>query len=247
MSVYRKLQAARAEFLSMPVKKSGKNKFAGFEYFELSDFIPTVSKLFDMAGLCGVVRFTDTEASLTVYDADGDGSIVFTSPLVMAENAKGQAIQSMGSTHTYFRRYLWLLAMDIVEVDLVDAAAPAEKVAQPAQVKDVQLVQPSKSPMKTVAQPEQIKDVQLVQQKITGKEGGFQMVIDAPTSENLEDWLKLVKDSTSFLLDMCESDADVMTIFKKNKVLFDTVKTKDPEFFKEMMGKFTETKNKFKE
>ena len=132
MSVYRKLQAARAEFLLTPVKKSGKNKFAGFEYFELSDFIPTVSKLFDMAGLCGVVRFTDTEASLTVYDADGDGSIVFTSPLVMAENAKGQAIQSLGSTHTYFRRYLWLLAMDIVEVDLVDAAAPAEPVKKVA-------------------------------------------------------------------------------------------------------------------
>ena len=134
MSVYRKLQAARAEFLLTPIKKSGKNKFAGFEYFELSDFIPTVSKLFDMAGLCGVVRFTDTEASLTVYDADGDGSIVFTSPLVMAENAKGQAIQSLGSTHTYFRRYLWLLAMDIVEVDLVDAAAPAEPVKKPKPV-----------------------------------------------------------------------------------------------------------------
>jgi len=132
MSVYRKLQAARAEFLLTPIKKSGKNKFAGFEYFELSDFIPAVSKIFDMAGLCGVVRFTDTEASLTVYDADGDGSIVFTSPLVMAENAKGQAIQSLGSTHTYFRRYLWLLAMDIVEVDLVDAAAPAEPVKKVA-------------------------------------------------------------------------------------------------------------------
>lgn len=132
MSVYRKLQAARAEFLLTPIKKSGKNKFAGFEYFELSDFIPAVSKIFDMAGLCGVVRFTDTEASLTVYNANGDGSIVFTSPLVMAENAKGQAIQSMGSTHTYFRRYLWLLAMDIVEVDLVDAAAPAEPVKKVA-------------------------------------------------------------------------------------------------------------------
>jgi hypothetical protein len=140
MSVYRKLQAARAEFLSMPIKKSGKNNFANFEYFELSDFIPTVSKLFDMAGLCGVVRFTDTEATLTVYDADGDGSIVFTSPFVMAENAKGQAIQSLGSTHTYFRRYLWLLAMDIVEVDLVDAAAPAEPVkkSKPVEKQTVQ-------------------------------------------------------------------------------------------------------------
>ena len=41
MSVYRKLQEARIELQSKPLKKSGKNKFAGFEYFELGDFLPT--------------------------------------------------------------------------------------------------------------------------------------------------------------------------------------------------------------
>jgi hypothetical protein len=46
------------------------------------------------------------------------------------------------------------------------------------------------------------------------------------------------------LLDLCENEADVMQIFKKNKVLFDTVKGHDAVFFKEMMGKFTDTKNK---
>jgi hypothetical protein len=46
------------------------------------------------------------------------------------------------------------------------------------------------------------------------------------------------------LLDLCTDEADVMQIFKKNKVLFDTVKGHDAVFFKEMMGKFTETKNK---
>jgi hypothetical protein len=34
-------------------------------------------------------------------------------------------------------------------------------------------------------------------------------------------------------------------IFKKNKVLFDTVKAEDAIFFKEMMAKFTEVKNQF--
>ena len=36
-----------------------------------------------------------------------------------------------------------------------------------------------------------------------------------------------------------------MLIFKKNKVLFDTVKATDATFFKEMMGKFTAKKNEF--
>lgn len=125
MSVFKQLQKARTMFLSAPIKKSGKNKFAGYEYFELSDFIPTVHKIFDEVGLCGVVRFTNEVASLTVYG--DEGSIEFTSPMVFAENAKGQAIQSLGSTHTYMRRYLWLMAMELVEHDSVDAAPQVEK------------------------------------------------------------------------------------------------------------------------
>ena len=49
------------------------------------------------------------------------------------------------------------------------------------------------------------------------------------------------------LLDVCEKEADVMAIFRKNKVLFDTVKAKNPEFFAGMMGKFTLTREKLKE
>ena len=116
-------------FLSADIKKSGKNKFAGYEYFELGDFIPAIHKIFNEVGLCGVVRFTNDTASLTVYG--DEGSIEFTSPMVFAENSKGQAIQNLGSTHTYMRRYLWLMAMEIVEHDSVDAAAPTETPAKP--------------------------------------------------------------------------------------------------------------------
>ena len=133
MSVFKQLQKARTMFLSSDIKKSGKNKFAGYEYFELGDFIPAIHKIFNEVGLCGVVRFTNDTASLTVYDVEdvGHGSIEFTSPMVFAENSKGQAIQNLGSTHTYMRRYLWLMAMEIVEHDSVDAAAPAEAPAKP--------------------------------------------------------------------------------------------------------------------
>jgi len=133
MSVFKQLQKARTMFLSSDIKKSGKNKFAGYEYFELGDFIPAIHKIFNEVGLCGVVRFTNDTASLTVYDVEdvAHGNVEFTSPMVFAENAKGQAIQSLGSTHTYMRRYLWLMAMEIVEHDSVDAAAPAETPAKP--------------------------------------------------------------------------------------------------------------------
>jgi hypothetical protein len=220
MSVYRKLQAARAEFLLAPIKKSGKNKFAGFEYFELSDFIPAVSKIFDMAGLCGVVRFTDTEASLTVYDADSDGSIVFTSPLVMAENAKGQAIQSLGSTHTYFRRYLWLLAMDIVEVDLVDAAAPAE-------------------PAKKVTP----KPVEKKPETVQGKDRDWQIKIEEITGE----WQNGMADATKTILTFAESADSVVKIFQTNRNLYDRLKEEHADIYADVMQLFTAAKAKFKE
>ena len=137
MSVFKQLQKARTMFLSAPIKKSGKNKFAGYEYFELGDFIPAIHNIFDSVGLCGVVRFTNDVASLTVYG--DEGSIEFTSPMVYAENTKGQAIQNLGSTHTYMRRYLWLMAMEIVEHDSVDAAPQAEK---PKEVKQAPPVPP---------------------------------------------------------------------------------------------------------
>jgi hypothetical protein len=121
MSVYKKLQEARVRLHKTQLNKSGKNNYAGFTYFELADFIPQVTEIFNDVGLCGVVSFTNDTACLTVHEADGNGMITFTSPLVMAENAKGQAIQSLGSTHTYFRRYLWLMCMEITENDVVDS------------------------------------------------------------------------------------------------------------------------------
>lgn len=225
MSVYKKLQQARLALQNTKLSKSGKNKFAGFEYFELDDFIPQVTAIFDKVGLCGIVSFTTDTAYLTVHDTDGDGFVTFTSPLVLAENAKGQPIQSMGSTHTYFRRYLWLMCMEITQNDVVDAAD------QVAPVKKVE-VKPAPVPPKPVA-------------KIAGKEGEWQIVAPGvPLDGDITAWLDLIKTSSHMLLDLCENDTDVMQIFKKNKVLFDTVKSHDAIFFKEMMGKFTETKNK---
>jgi hypothetical protein len=57
----------------------------------------------------------------------------------------------------------------------------------------------------------------------------------------------LVEKTTEIALGMATKEEDVMQIFKKNKSLFDTVKEVDALSFKELMAKFTEAKNKFKE
>jgi hypothetical protein len=229
MSVYKKLQEARILLQNTKLNKSGKNKFAGFSYFELADFIPQVTEIFNKIGLCGVVSFTNDTAYLTVHETEGDGFISFTSPLVMAENAKGQAIQSLGSTHTYFRRYLWLMCMEITENDVIDAVDQSEPVKKP---------EPKPVPLPTGESKPTAKP-------ITGEKGEWQIVAPAKPEGDTKEWLDLIKSASHMLLDLTANEEDVMLIFKKNKVLFDTVKATDGVFFKEMMGKFTERKTLF--
>lgn len=62
---------------------------------------------------------------------------------------------------------------------------------------------------------------------------------------DVADWLDLIKIASHQLLDLTENEEDVMLIFKKNKVLFDTVKATDAAFFKDIMAKFTAKKNEF--
>jgi hypothetical protein len=238
MTVYKKLQEARLLLQNTKLNKSGKNKFAGFNYFELGDFIPQVTDIFNNVGLCGVVSFTNDTAYLTVHETEGDGFISFTSPLVMAENAKGQAIQSLGATHTYFRRYLWLMCMEITENDVIDATAGS---VEPVKSKSITVTAPENQSTVTVTKA---KGTIESSPKITGQKGEWQIVAPAVPEGDATEWLKLIQTSCHMLLDLCSNEEDVMHIFKKNKVLFDTVKATDAVFFKEMMGKFTEAKNK---
>jgi hypothetical protein len=241
MSIYKKLQEARVILHKTQLNKSGKNKFAGFSYFELSDFIPQVTDIFNNVGLCGVVSFTQDTAYLTVHETEGDGFITFTSPLVMAENAKGQAIQSLGSTHTYFRRYLWLMAMEITENDAIDAGE------QPAKKSEAVSVSTVTAAASTTINAPAGGTVTVKNKPLSGSSGEFQMKLTAKPEGDPKDWLELVKTSAFMLLDLASSEEDVMVIFKRNKVIFDEVKATDPDFFKGIMAKFTETTNKFKE
>ena len=125
--VHKKLMAARIMLQNAPLKKSGHNKFAGYSYFELGDFIPTINQIFNEVGLCGVVSYDSEIASLTITDTDDNTSIVITSPMAEA-NLKGcHPIQNLGAVETYTRRYLWVTAMEIVEHDALDSSAPIKE------------------------------------------------------------------------------------------------------------------------
>jgi hypothetical protein len=226
MSVYKKLQEARIQLQNTKLNKSGKNKFAGYEYFELGDFLPQIQNICQKNGLCGMVSFAADTAYLTIHETEGDGFVTFTSPMSSAALKGCHDVQNLGAVQTYLRRYLWTNAFEIVEHDALDATTGGVEPAKKVEPK------PAVVPPKPAA-------------PIAGEKGEWQIVAPAVPAEGaIEDWLELIKTSSHMLLDLCASEADVMQIFKKNKVLFDTVKSQDAVFFKEMMGKFTDTKNK---
>lgn len=136
MNVYQKLQAARIELQNTALKKSGHNKFAGYHYFELGDFLPTIQTIFAKHGLCGAVSFDKELANLTITNADKpEEQISFCSPMADAQLKGCHPIQNLGAVETYQRRYLWVTAMEIVEHDALDATAGSEpnvKAIKPA-------------------------------------------------------------------------------------------------------------------
>ncbi len=136
VSVHQKLMQARIALQGTKLTKSGKNKFAGYNYFELGDFLPTVQEIFLKLGICGVVSYGTEQAVLTIYDCEKpDEKILISSPMSSAALKGAHEIQNLGAVQTYLRRYLWVTAMEIVEHDALDAvlgsdsssSAPAQK------------------------------------------------------------------------------------------------------------------------
>ena len=133
-NVLAKLMEARLRLQRKELKKSGHNKFAGYTYFELGDFLPTVQQIFYELKLCGVVSYTSDLAKITVSCLEGGGSVEITSPMGSAALKGCHEVQNIGAVETYQRRYLWVTAMEIVEHDVLDATTGA---GQPKSIKPV--------------------------------------------------------------------------------------------------------------
>jgi len=121
MSVHKKLMEARVKLAACKLEKTGENKFAGYKYFELGDFLPTAQSIFSELGLCGIVSFTKDMATLTITCVDGGGEVTITSPMGSAALKGCHEVQNIGAVETYQRRYLWVAAFEIVEHDALDA------------------------------------------------------------------------------------------------------------------------------
>lgn len=125
-NVYQKLQSARVELQKLNIKKSGENKYSGFKYFELKDFIPPLNEILLNNGLSTNFSIVGDQANLFIVNCDNpEDNILFTSPIAEAPLKGCTPIQSVGAVHTYMKRYLYLNALEITEDDILDKNAGA--------------------------------------------------------------------------------------------------------------------------
>lgn len=108
------------------LKQSGKNTFAGFTYYELSDFLPSLNKLMLENGVNDQIIIGKEYAELTLHK--GSEKQTYTIPFIMFETPKNkngtdsmQHIQYLGALNTYYKRYLYLNAFGITDGEVIDA------------------------------------------------------------------------------------------------------------------------------
>lgn len=202
MKVYKKLVDVRNELQTMPLSKSGHNKFAGYKYFELGDFLPAIQNLFQKHGLCDVISFDQNIAVMNIYDVEDGSFVTFTSPMGSAQLKGCHEVQNIGAVETYQRRYLYVTALAIVEHDALDATTGSA----PVEPKKVEVKKPD---VGTVAVPNP-DDVLMIESLINFGE----------VAESLSELTGLWK----------QNQKHIDSIKNSNKQLFNQLQTKFAEY-----------------
>lgn len=219
MNVYQKLNEARSDFHKTQIKKTGQNKFAGYQFFELQDFVVPALTIFKTHNLTPVISFAVDIARMEIINCENpEERIVITSPMSEA-NLKGcHPVQNLGAVESYIRRYLWIMAMEIVEHDAVDS-------------------------MPQDSEPVKKKPVEKKPETVQGKDRDWQITI----AESDGEWQLGMHKATELILNFAESADSVVKIFQTNRNLYDRLKEEHADIYTDVMQLFTAAKAKFKE
>lgn len=124
MNLFEKVGIVKEEILKANLKKSGFNKFSNFSYYELADITPTIIKLCNQYKIMTQFTFDKEYARLLIIDIEKPMEVLsYTSPMKDLVIKGANEIQALGGTETYQRRYLYMMAFDIIENDMFDATS----------------------------------------------------------------------------------------------------------------------------
>lgn len=123
LNIYQKIQKARVELQKRDIKKTGLNKYSNYKYFELGDFLPHINDICLEVGLYTEFAYGEEEAFLYLIDCD-DPAIKreWRTPIKVPALKGCTDIQAIGGSQTFSRRYLYMMAFEISETDIVNNA-----------------------------------------------------------------------------------------------------------------------------
>lgn len=121
----------RVKLQNSKIKKSGKNKYAGFEYYELKDFLPKLNELMKEEKINDVFSIEQEVAALTLIKGEEKQKYtipftLFDTPLNKNGSPSMQDIQYLGALNTYYKRYLYLNAFGITDGEIIDSMDNSE-------------------------------------------------------------------------------------------------------------------------
>jgi len=134
------------------IKKTGENKFANYNYFELGDILPVLMPALVEENLFMKTQFSATEqiAKLIIFDIDDPEERIEFETFVASCSLKGaHDVQNLGAVQTYIRRYLLMTAFDIAEIDFVNS------IVKPYGNQEKTLVKKPSQPAKLTEQEEE--------------------------------------------------------------------------------------------
>jgi hypothetical protein len=107
---------------------------------------------------------------------------------------------------------------------------------------------PKAAPAKPVAQPTAPAKASPLPAKIEGKEGPWQLKVSIEPEGSFTDWAGIVTDATKLGLEQAASEADVMSLFRNNKNIYDRMRIEpNSSAYDALMEDFKTARNKFKE
>lgn len=255
-SIYEALANARAEFHELELKKTGTNKYAEFDYFELGDFVVDGMRIMLKHRLVPITTFDRDMATMVVFHLDSSATIKITSPMITGlyetESEKGgvikkvsvvqgaslktcHPIQNLGAVETYQRRYLWVTLLEIVEHDALDATAGTEETRPEPEPDDDWEDEPApKAKPKAKAKPEPAEEAE--------EEDN-----DEPNLETEED----AHEATTLFIQLAEtmhsdSISSLVEFWEKNKKVIDYLDQHYPDEYKRLKKTFTAIKSNLK-
>lgn len=215
MNVLKKLIDSRVALQHKSLNKSGHNSHVGYKYFELADFLPSVQQIFQEKGLVDVISFTETLATMIIFDTEDGSSVSFTSPMGSANLRGCHEVQNIGAVSSYQRRYLYTTALAIVENDVLDAVTGDD-------VKPIVKEVAEKPKAILIGQNSEV----FTKERPQGRTAEQLLLVD-----KLIEWAEV---STT--------EAELKSVWKANQSKIEDIKSSDADGYKRLQARFAELK-----